>query len=148
MISRSLFTVAVLGFLFAGIENARAQADLYSFAEGHVFDSKTLRPLQRANVSLVGFQDACPVLFSGGVTDSGGFFQTGFAYPNLDSHQAVELVVQCTLKKSGKRVTYTTNFYSLLVGGRVYTRDLYIKIPDGDTGCVEAPFSPPKHQMN
>ncbi len=148
MISRSLFALVALSLYFAGSPSASAQSNVTSWVEGHVFDSKTLRPLQRANVSLVGFVGACVSSFTGETTDGGGFYRTAMADPELANFDVIELVVQCTLKKSRKRVTYTTQFYNPMVGGRVYTRDLYIKVPDGDTGCIQAPLSLPDHPTN
>jgi hypothetical protein len=148
MISRSLFAVAVLSFLFLGSQSAQAQIVEHSFVEGHVFDAKTMRPLRGANVALVTFYDACPVSYGGDTSDSGGLYRLGGSPDGDTQYSLNELIVQCTLRKSRKRVTYTTSFYIPLVGGRIYQRDLYITIPDGDTGCIEAPFSPPKHPRN
>ena len=134
---------AIAIFAMLSSSAAFAQANEHVFVEGHVFDSKTLRPLPRANVALAGFKNGLLYSFSVDDTDGGGFFTTGDATPNLDFYDQVDLVVQCTLSRSRKRFTYTTSFYAPLVGGRVYTRDLYIKIPDGDTGCVQAPFTRP-----
>lgn len=123
---------------------ASAQASVHSFVEGHVFDAKTLRPLRRASVTLVGSFRDFPVSFSSADTDSGGLYSSLlFATPELDIYDRIDLVVQCKLGTSGKLVRYSAPFYNPLVGGRVYSRDVYLKLPDGETGCRAGSFSLP-----
>lgn len=142
--NRIVLFVGLLTLIVCSESAAFAQADGQSFVEGHVFDARTLRPLQRASVTLVGFLGSSLAAFSPAETDSGGLYQRiGFSTPALDAYDQIDLVVQCKLGKSGKRVTYSTPFYNPLVVGRIYTRDVYLKIPDGETGCRAGSFSPP-----
>lgn len=148
MSSRKFFAAVAVGFLFLVSDSALGQAADQSFVEGHVFDSRTLRPLRGANVALVNFFGACVSSYGVDSSDATGAYRLNPS-PDGDSQSSVnELLVQCTPRKSRKRITYTTSFYFPLVGGRIYQRDLYIKIPEGDTGCIEAPFSPPAHPIN
>lgn len=145
--SRSIFAVLALSVFLAGSQVAYAQTEFFASVEGHVFDSETLRPLSRANVLFVAFSGNQPSQFSTSTTDSGGLFTNALVLPVEGEFDAIDLLVQCTLKKAKKRVTYTTRFYRVPVGGRVYTRDLYIRIPAGDSGCVSAAPSLPSSPL-
>ncbi len=141
MKSHLLFAGWAFSLLFLN-QSVVAQSEAIAAVEGHVFNSENHRPLQNVNVVLVSYPGGDAFGYASSISDKGGFFQVALPTdPPLQSI-AIDLYVECTPKNSGKLIRYKTSFYRDLVAGRVYTRDMYIRLPKGDTECTRKPLAP------
>lgn len=120
---------------------AHAQSDTVAFVEGHVLNAETGAPLQNVQVVVVRHLGNGLFDFGHTLTDKGGLYTLSMVVGGPEA--PTDLYIECTPTKSGKLIRYTTEFYSIVVPARVYTRDLYVRLPKGDSQCRRVPLNPP-----
>lgn len=132
MIRISQLLMSAIVALTVLTSTANAQDASAAAFEGHVFDAKTLRPLDN-----VWIQYEFTIPGGGGstystLTNSNGFYQIDFQ-PPAQPIASVGFTAICRTRKGN--VTAPGSVYDTL-RTQVYRRDFYVTLPKGITKCT------------
>jgi hypothetical protein len=127
-----LVALAVTTEMMFVIQPAFSQDAANVAFEGHVFDTKTLRPLDNVYASFFASNNDGSGGGSSELTDSNGFYQLE-VIPTLQAADSKTLSVICRTRRGDVQVA--ARIYGVL-RTEVYRRDFYLTLPRGISHCA------------